>query len=420
MMLASGGEQYRSSIIKRFMKQIHIFIVFILNIYFLDFYMRASMLIYDPLIRTLSLVLVVIWFIGLFFRKTYISNLYYVLIAGLLVIENIGSYNIIYYSLIACLWMPLSNTLTDMILNRSINRRHHMSLKGVIIMLALLIGIYGVYVFSTYYVALLTKILIKYIIDYTPSIFQSFYNILLSTRIGSLVVFVISLFIIYYILDTYFVGLLSDILFLNKGFVIDRIKSLLYTDALRIIRGRDIFQKIYVYSMLFIISFYMYGLLYPVLNMLRQIIHFSYIPEILWAMIWFSSSYMVYGLLYNRIKNIVVPTISFPREILGRIRGLRSNRLLFISLTPLLAYLVLFLLLDKNLNTLYNVFMASLGLRKPVKYGVYDHFTSTISYYYTYYSNMIINYIENYFYSVSQSYIRLSKLLKELIEFLWG
>jgi hypothetical protein len=419
-MFVSGKDQYRSSIIKRFMRQIHVFIVFILNIYFLDFYTRTSMLIRDPLIRIVSLILVVIWFIGLVFRKTYISNLYYVLVAGILIIENIGSYNIIYYSLIACLWMPLSSTLTDMILNRSINRKHNVSLKGIIIMLILLIGIYGVYVFSTYYVALLIRILFEYVIDYTPSIFQSFYNIFLSTRIGSLIMFVISLFIIYYVLDTYFVGLLSDILFLNKGFVINKIKSLLYNDALRIVKGKDVFQKIYVYSMLFIISFYMYGLLYPVLNMFRQIIHLSYIPEILWVMIWFSSSYMVYGLLYSRIKNIVVPTISFTGEIRERIKGLRNNMLLSISLTPLLVYLALFLLLDRNLDTLYNVFMASLGFRKPIRFGIYDHFTSTISYYYTYYSNMIINYIENYFYSVSQSYIRLSKLLKEFIEFLWG
>ncbi|ADI31495.1 hypothetical protein [Staphylothermus hellenicus] len=403
-----------------FQSRLSIVVVLLLNLYFLNIFVNLSYIIRAGIIQIILFILILLWFIGIAARKIYLSSLYYVLVSGLLVYEKAVGPSIFTTAVIASIWLLLSYTFTDVLLKRSIRRRHLLSIKALLLSITIIGGIYATYLFISYIVASTVIYVYSYIESVTPSIFQTFYEVFISTHVGSLILFSLIIFVIYYIIDNYITGLISDTLFLNIDFAINRIRTLVYSQAHDLLKGKDPFQKIYVRSILFVVFFYIYGLLYPVISIIRDIIQITWLSYIVWITVWFVVSTIIYRILRDRFLNILIPRQSLGFKALKITNNIRSRRGLYLSLTLLFLYIGFIYVVDRNPSVIMDLLFTSLGLKPPTYMGGRSQATIIISRLYTVFCNNLIYYIENYFYSIEEAYSMLSKLLRELIVFLWG
>lgn len=404
-----------------FQSRLSLIALLILNIYFLNTFINFSYLAKTSTTSTILFMLIILWFAGVLARKIYLTGLYYIMASGLLVFEGVAGFNIFIIAVFACIWLLVSNTIVDILLRRSYRRRHNLSLKGLVYSSVIILGIYSAYLFISYIVITAVVNIYSYIEASTPNIFRAFYEAFISTRIGSLIFFLLVIFTVYYVLDNFLTGLFSDTVFLNIDFVINRIRSIILVEARDLLRGNDPFQKIYVRTALFIIYFYVYGLVYPALSIIKKIIPITWLSYAVWIVILFTSSTMIYSFLSNRIKNTIVPRLDYSSPSLRTIRNsIRSRKWFYASLLYLFLYIGFIYVINRDPAVIADLLATSLSLKEPINGGIRDQATNIITRYYTGFCNSLINYIENYFYSIGESYKVLSKLLKELTVFLWG
>lgn len=403
-----------------FQSRLSLVVVLLLNLYFLNIFVNLSYMIRPSITQTISFILILLWFIGIVSRKIYLSSLYYVLVSGLLVYEKAIGLSIFTTAVIASAWLLFSYTLTDVLLKRSIRRRHFLSIKSLFFSTIIIIGVYTAYLFISYIVASTVVYVYSYIESVTPSIFQAFYEAFISTRVGSLVLFSLIIFVVYYIIDNYLTGLISDTVFLNIDFVKNRIKTIIYSQAHDLLKGNDPFQKIYVRSILFIVFFYVYGLLFPVMSFIENLIQITLLSYIVWIAIWLTLSTIIYNSLRDRVLNTLIPRQSFKFDALKITDNIRSHKWIYLSSAFLFLYIGFIYVMDRNPSVIMDLLLTSLGFKHPTYMGGRDQVTFIISRLYTGFCNNLIYYIENYFYSIEEAYTMLSKLLRELIVFLWG
>ena len=381
----------------------------LLNLY--PYYLLVSPLLtieslYIYLIIILSVVLYVIG--SLKYTPLYMIFSYLLVSAlGIVYVADNPVLNILVY----ILWLYLSEYLVEIMVKEKMSTRWFLKLSSIPYTVLVISSILGIYMITSYYLAQLVINTYDYVVESTIEVFQTFYRVFVTTRIGSLLFIVITLFIVYYVLDNYIYGLTSDLLRVKPLYALKKIRSIIEEEYVSIWLGRESSYQLFRRTLMFITFYYMYGLLYPLVNLLKKVFVFSELRMIFYLATWFVLSLLIYSILRRLFDQFMIPQpIKFQ---LGR-PGFKA---FYASLVILIMYVIVLFMLSGGV--FWDILYTALSLNNPGP-GGRDVFTSLITRYYLIYSEKIVDYIEYYVENVVNAYYELSILFNKLFKFLWG
>ncbi len=378
------------------------FFVNIYPLYVLFEYILSIPNLFPKLILSL---LTIIWVIGVFKTSPHVLVVYYVLTGIILLVAIGGVYlsaqSIVVYALIAFLGDYFGRLLIS-----TGKRRTEVSLTGLLYSVFIFFFVISVYFLVSYITAGFALYIVDSIVSNTPILFQIFFNVFISSRIGSLVLFMFIVFIAYYILSEYITYVLMDTLLLSPSFALHRVINWVYSEAKKIILGKDDFQKLYSRSMFTLIGFYVYLLLFPLYGFIIDVIR-SFIGVIFASLLWFGLSLLLYGLMRGRFTLAYKPLKPVKLSV--------SKIPIILSSSLLIIYLVILYIEGLPVTQLL---LRSIGLSNEsfIYYSFRDvvsrtYFIATTYYYY--YSQIYID-------KLVEAYYWLNKIIEFIIKFLWG
>ncbi|MET1160871.1 MAG: hypothetical protein ABWW65_07915 [Thermoprotei archaeon] len=332
----------------------------------------------------------------------------YVLIS---IIASVYGYSIDYLYLLVCfIWVFVSEYLVILITEH---------IRGVAIRLNFK-SIVGTALVSTIVILLATVIAIAitsvvlgfydWIVVNTHPVFRSIYEDFISTRIGAAILLVFTLYATYYVLEHYFYNVMSDIVGISPAYARAKIREAIVEDAENCLNASDEFFKLMYRSVLFVILFYTYNFITPVVVIATNWIQDRVFKEVLYIALWLLASTIVYSVIKRRIRSaFVVSSVRFSLRV--------SYLPVIVSLVLLIVYTGILVVFNGVDDTLC-IYGRALG----VTHCVYDSSTQVVVL-----ENQIISwlnglpaYTRNYFERVVNTYNGLALLLKQLFEFLWG
>ncbi|MCD6301110.1 MAG: hypothetical protein J7L82_03465 [Staphylothermus sp.] len=398
----------------------------LLNIIPEYYFIQWSMGINDQYIKLGIVALAIVWLYGILSKNIYYIGFTYVTTSIILVAYNHDIGAIFTMCLVSSIWFMFSITIVSYIFEKGHGFNRVFSIKGVLITMLLLALIYGAYLYTAYYIANLAYNAYMYIISITPRIFQGFYEAFITTRIGSIILLLYFVFIVYYVLNDYITLLISDTVALNKKFAINRIISTLRNEAKNIYIGKDSFQKLFVRSFFFIIMFYLYGMTYPLYrnfyNFIHQLITYLSLPEYSVILAWLGLlnivSYIVYKIIYSRIISVVKPSISRERNELIKTLQPSVWRPFYVFLSVLVFYVTIIAVTSPS--ELSSIIMRSLGLSKNINVIYQNKFLRLLTNMFIDYSYYLTQWVQTYILYIDEAYRILTGLVKDMIEFIWG
>ncbi len=401
-------------------------VLVLLNIIPEYYFVRWSMSISDQYIKLALMTLIILWLYGILLKKIYYAGLAYTLTSVILIAYNYDVETIFTTCFASSIWLMLSTTLVSYIFEKGYEFKRIFSLKGILVTIILFLLIYGTYIYIAYYLAHLVYNTYMYVISITPHIFQKFYEVFITTRIGSIILLLLFVFIVYYVLNNYVTLLISDTIALNKEFAFHRVVSILQSEAKNIVLGKDPFQKLFARSFLFIIMFYLYGITYPLYRSFYDLIYkfFSYfsLPEYVVLLAWFGLlyvvSYVVYKIIYSRIISVIKPSVSRIKHDLKKTMQPKIWRPFYLFLFILVTYVTTIALISPS--EFSGILMRSLGLGKNINIVYHNAFLRLLTNQYIHYSYYLSQYIQNYILNIEEAYKILTRLVKDIIEFIWG
>jgi len=316
--------------------------------------------------------------------------------------------NVILYALLALTAEYIAGLVS---LERiTISRKY--SLTSVVLTLILPISIIS----TSVAVAILTykfvAELYRYFVENTIVAFQLFYEIFSSTRIGLLVLTALSIFTVYYVLDRYVYGVLSDTVLLSKPLARSRVSEYVKVKWSAVLELKETFTAVFLRSFLFITLFYTYTLLSPLLTQIADIfpIQASPIITFIWkTVLWMAASTVIYVVVKKRLEHALLPVkLRRPNP---------SYKALYTSLLLMFLYLSVLLITSPH-DWQKAIYRALLPVKADHTYQ--DAFTSTILHYFMYCDLYCEWYIRWYFNEIAKAYNELADILNELLKFLWG
>ncbi len=384
-------------------------LLLLLNIYPFYTLLEPILNIYDPYIYLSVPVIAFLYLYGFMRYSVYTVIISYIL-SGILLIVYIPNYpvqNIIYY----VIWLLLTEYLIETLIKKNTIDREYVkptaipySIFYISLLLVLFIGL-------SYYLSHIVIDLYENILENTIDIFQSFYNIFVSTRIGIVFFISITVFITYYILKNYIVDLISDLFLVKKEYALMKTKSLLLDMAREIYFGKDFFEKMYRRTILFLAMYLVYGIIYPLTELLTPYISIPILRYVLVFSIWFFLSTIIYVFIRARFTRIHVLDHQW-------IKGPRvSYKTFYLSIGLLTVYISLLILL--SLNSFPEIVSTALGFEEPAR-SRGEWYPDYISNMYVEISYKIYYGIYSYFEKLSSSVKFLEDIVEKLFEFLWG
>ncbi len=401
-------------------------VLIMLNIIPEYYFIHWSMSISDQYIKMILLALTILWLYGIAMKRIYYAGLAYTLTSLALIAYNYDVETVFTTCFASSIWLMLSFTLVSYFSEKGYNFKRTLSIKGVLLTIILFLVIYGTYMYIGYYLANLVFNTYNYIISITPNLFQKFYEVFITTRIGSIILLLLFVFIVYYILNNYITLLISDTIALNREFALQRIITSLRSEAKNIVLGKDPFQKLFASSFLYIIMFYLYGITYP---FYRNFYNFVYeflsrfsLPEYLVLLIWFALlyiiSYIIYKILYSKIISVIKPSVSKTKYNLRKLTKSTIWRPFYLFLFLLIVYATSIALISPD--EFFGILMRSIGLDKSVNAFYHNYFLQFLTTQYIHYTYYLSQYLQNYILSIEEAYKVLTRLVKDIIEFIWG
>lgn len=363
----------------------------------------------EPLLSLLTLGLSVLWVVGIVRYSPHIITAYYVLTGSILFTASNGLLvepsSILVFSIISF----IGDYIGKLVVFGFGYRRISLRLSGIMICVLVLAGVVSAYTFIAYLAANLSIYIVDETIKTTPHIFMVFFKIFVDTRIGSLLVFIMMLFLAYYVLESYIDGILLDTLGMTPSFALHRIYEYVREEVKLLVGGKDSFVKLYVRSVFFIVGFFVFMFLYPIFDLMTSILDEGILAFILSGGLWFGASMIIYGVIRSKVMIVGRAEIKPAEEI--RV----TKRPLIFSIIILCAYL--YVLWWEGIPV-QSILLRSLGFSsewmgiwtgRDIVSSNYLYFTSGFAYY----SMLYIN-------RVQQAYYTLSKVLDMIIKFLWG
>ncbi len=381
----------------------------VFNFYPLYYFITAALSLGEPIVSLFTLALSVLWVAGIMRYSPHILTAYYVLTGSILFAASNGllveASSILVFSIISF----IGDYIGKLIVFGFGYRRISLRASGIVISIVVLMGLVSVYIFVAYLAANLSIYIVDEAVNNMPHIFMVFFKIFIDSRIGSLLIFILMLFLAYYVLESYIDGILLDTLGMSPSFALYRIYGYVKEEAKLLFGGKDSFVKLYVRSVFFIVGFFVYMFLYPIFDLVASMLGQGIPALIMSGGLWFGTSMFIYGVIRSRIMIVETPRI----KPVGEIRV--TKRPLIISIVILGAYLCV---LWWEGIPVESILLRSLGLSgewtgvwigKDIVSSNYLYFTSGFAYYSILYINR-----------VQQAYYTLSKVLDMIIKFLWG
>jgi len=316
--------------------------------------------------------------------------------------------NTILYALLALIAEYIAGLIS---LERiTVSRKY--SFTSVILILMLPVSIVSTSVAAAILTYKFVAELYRYFVENTIVTFQLFYEIFSSTRIGLLALTVISIFMVYYVLDRYVYGVLSDTVLLSKPLARSRVSEYVKIKWSAVLELKETFTAIFLRSFLFITFFYTYTLLSPLFMRIADIIPIQASPVIafIWkTVLWMAASTVIYVVVKKRLEHALLPVkLRRPNP---------SYKALYTSLLLALLYLSVLLITSPH-DWQKVIYRALLPVKADHTYQ--DAFTNTILRYFVHCDLYCEWYIRWYFNEIAKAYNELADILNELLKFLWG
>ncbi|MEM0380268.1 MAG: hypothetical protein QXP71_02945 [Desulfurococcaceae archaeon] len=331
---------------------------------------------------------------------TYISILFAFIVQKIFL--NIFNLN---FFILNTIWIFLSEYFVELILREKtfikINVRK-VSLIYTLQVIAILIA----YIILAIFVAHVINYTYDQILNSTPMLLQLFYRIFIETRIGAIIFIVLIVYLTYLFMNEYIYGLINDLLFTTKKYVLDYARDFVYKEYEIIVNNDDSFNKIYrmiLYSIVYMFLFPFFYILVEIFNLGIQ--HF-----ILLILINLGISYVIYYIINQFIKRFmnIEPTISKPT----------NGSLLFkISLVFLIVYL--FPIFYYSPQSSLDILFTAIGLNKPNSTRT-SVFSNLVTNAYIELSRFFYDIMEKYVLYLTRTYNELLYLLEIIIRFIWG
>lgn len=308
-------------------------------------------------------------------------------------------------------WILVSDYIVENLFKEKTRSKWYVKLYSPLTGFSIFIIFISVFIIVSYYVSQLILQIYEYIVLNTPVIFQEFYRVFIITRLGSLFFIIIIIFTLFYILENYLSGIISDTILLSTRLARSRILSLFREELYSNLRLKDPINTLFMRTTLFVIFYYVYGLIYPVLTIISKFFIYRELYIIFYLTIWFLLSTLTYTFIKRILYNILTV---FPQNIVYPTRTYRS---FYLSLILLTIYVVAITITSPQ--DLPIIFSGLLGLNRdnPVYKG---YLTREISRLYLDFSENLYNYINWYIGEVVKAYYVLTDIINRVLKLLWG
>ncbi len=377
----------------------------------------------DLLFQTILLGGLSLVFIGIVLGMPEFIVIYYI-IAGLVYKVNYvfgapGFHDIILYSI----FILHADILSKMITIGVGSRKIRVKLWGIPFTIIVPVIIVGSYVALAYYVLNMFMGIVDNVI-YSSELARIVFTTFLSTRIGSLMLFVFIVFAVFFVLTNYVTDLVSDTIWLNPSYARQRIIDWIKREYDELLKNKTWHQKLYTGAittlLLFAVMSIIYPLLYDVFGFLvemgfgEQLKYFAFFVSLPVSYV-FGRSFKnwAYGMVSSeRFKS------SVEREIRFVLRVPKSDPFLYLLLT--LAYV--FFLLYINPDIVYHAIYTVLGITppQPTTTGIFGEIIDLLNRLVEYINTNTIPYLNNYISRATSEYKGLIGIIKTVIKVLWG
>ncbi len=391
----------------------------IINMYPLYSFMSSETLITDVYIRLALMASSTVWLFGVLKANPVPLIVYYVfngLVLNILMpIQKPYVMMTLIYSLLAI--------HTDFIVKYVAGlgtRKHHIRIPYFIITIIVFIVLAGMFILSSIGISIMLNNYVETIVASSVNIFQVFFQEIIMTRIGSIILFFLIMGLLYVLLNDYIVSLISDLILLNPKFAEERIRNIVSYEAHLLLIGKDPIVNIYKRSSLFIIGLIVFVGLAPIYNIYVKFFNNEWYGYAISFVLWSVLSWGIYRAFTNYVEGALVrANIRDPFEEAKKLAHARTG---FILSTILLAgFLALVIFIHGNpLLMLKRTLLAPVSQNLPPAYTLPPMYMIKVYYYTNLLSNTLVKYMYNYVEQVGQMYLNLMNMIKYLINILWG
>ncbi len=391
----------------------------IINMYPLYSFMSSETLIPDAYIRLALMASSIVWLFGVLKANPVPLIVYYVfnglLLNTLMPVQKPYVMMTLIYSLLAI--------HTDFIVKYVAGlgtRKHHIRIPYLVVTIIMFIVLAGIFILSSIGISMMLNNYVETIVASSVNIFQVFFQEIIMTRIGSIILFFLVMGLLYVLLNDYIVSLISDLILLNPKFAEERIRNIVSYEAHQLLVGKDPIVNIYKRSSLFIIGLLVFVGLAPIYNIYIKFFNNEWYGYIISLVMWSVLSWGFYKAFTNYVEGALVRTDK--RDPFEEAKKLAHARAGFvISIILLAGFLALVVIIHGNpLLMLERTLLAPVSQYLTPGYTIPPTYMDRVYYYTNLLSSTLVKYMYNYVEQVGQTYLNLMNMIKYLINILWG
>ncbi len=391
----------------------------IINMYPLYSFMSSETLIPDAYIRLALMASSIVWLFGVLKANPVPLIVYYVfnglLLNTLMPVQKPYVMMTLIYSLLAI--------HTDFIVKYVAGlgtRKHHIRIPYLVVTIIMFIVLAGIFILSSIGISMMLNNYVETIVASSVNIFQVFFQEIIMTRIGSIILFFLLMGLLYVLLNDYIVSLISDLILLNPKFAEERIRNIVSYEAHQLLVGKDPIVNIYKRSSLFIIGLLVFVGLAPIYNIYIKFFNNEWYGYIISLVMWSVLSWGFYKAFTNYVEGALVRTDK--RDPFEEAKKLAHARAGFvISIILLAGFLALVVIIHGNpLLMLERTLLAPVSQYLTPGYTIPPTYMDRVYYYTNLLSSTLVKYMYNYVEQVGQTYLNLMNMIKYLINILWG
>ncbi len=391
----------------------------IINMYPLYSFMSTETLITDVYIRLALMASSIVWLFGVLKANPVLLIVYYVfnglLLNTLMPVQKPYVMMTLIYSLLAI--------HTDFIVKYVAGlgtRKHHIRIPYLVVTIIMFIVLAGMFILSSIGISMMLNNYVETIVASSVNIFQVFFQEIVMTRIGSIILFFLIMGLLYVLLNDYIVSLISDLILLNPKFAEERIRNIVSYEAHQLLMGKDPIVNIYKRSSLFIIGLLVFVGLAPIYNIYIKFFNNEWYGYLISFIMWSVLSWGIYRAFTNYVEGALVRADK--RDPFEEAKKLAHARTGFIiSIILLAGFLALVIIIHGNpLLMLERTLIAPVSQYLPPAYTIPPMYMGRIYYYTNLLSSTLVKYMYNYVEQVGQTYLNLMNMIKYLINILWG
>jgi len=293
---------------------------------------------------------------------------------------------------------------------RAVSRRVKLAYTPLTALIPL--GLIGVSVAVALYANNIISGFLNYAVESSNALLRLFYEVVSSTRVGQLALTVLAVFAVFYILDRFVYGILSDTALLSKSAALTRVLEYARSEWSAVLSLREPFTTLYFRVTLFTILYFTYMLLNPLITLVLSTLPVRYNPVLYTVAdlaFWLLASALIYAVVSDVLRRALTP--SKPRPPKPSLKQFYAFTILAVVYTALLAI--------SSPSDFTAALYRALFPAEP-GYAYQGFFAETVQELYLQLSESIESFTYWYFERVCENYNSLAQVLDRVLRFLWG